>query len=268
MNLLILLIAFAQEKGEEKKFDPDKTKLYVYDGAKKVTLRVDQDGKVELTVPDDDKESARAWKTYQADSLEEFHRKHPGVGKKHGLDRYLGGGSPVLGRDEFEKWWEELKKNRGLLPELPELPDFKNPFEEGDLQKLLEEQKKMFEEFRRRFRSADPVPPPAPAPPAPPAPAPAPPGKEFGIKVDSVGETLRDQLSLTEGEGVSVGELKPGSVAEKAGIQKHDIILKIDGKAVTDKWQFRSDVSDAMKKPGFELEVIRSGKRATLKVRP
>jgi S1-C subfamily serine protease len=87
--------------------------------------------------------------------------------------------------------------------------------------------------------------------------------------VDPVEETLRDQFSLKEGEGVMVGEVKPGSTAEKAGVKKHDVILKLDGKAVGDTWGFRKDVLRALaEKPEFELEILRSGKRQTLKVKP
>ena len=57
-------------------------------------------------------------------------------------------------------------------------------------------------------------------------------------------------------------------MAERTGIRKFDLFLKVDGKAVSDKWQFRTDVLDALGKPGFELELIRAGKRETLKVKP
>jgi S1-C subfamily serine protease len=57
-------------------------------------------------------------------------------------------------------------------------------------------------------------------------------------------------------------------VAEKAGIQQHDIILKLDGKAVGDKWEFRKDVLRALEKGDFDVEILRSGKRQTLKAKP
>jgi serine protease Do len=125
----------------------------------------------------------------------------------------------------------------------------------------MEEQRRQMEDLRKRFRRpAEP----APAPPVVPPPA----GPEFGVKVEPVDETLRDQLSLKEGEGVMVAEVKPGSTAEKAGLRKHDIVLKLDAAAVGDSWQFRKDVLKALERPEFELEVVRAGKRETLKVRP
>jgi serine protease Do len=82
-----------------------------------------------------------------------------------------------------------------------------------------------------------------------------------------VGETLRDQLGLRENEGVLVTEVKPGTVAEKAGVKEHDILLKLEGKAVTDRWQFRADILTALGKPEFEVELLRGGKRQTVKVK-
>ena len=247
MLLLMSLLLSVQDKP-----DLSKTKLFVYDSEKGMTLRVKDDGKVELTVKED-----KADKTYTADTTAEFEKKYPEVVKKNGLQKYLrpqaGGGT----QDEFDRWWGELKKGRRIIPELP---DF-NPLDQ-DWDKFLEDQRKRMEEFRRdvQKRFADPNP-------GAPAPPPVPGGREFGVKIDSVGETLRDQLSLKEGEGVLVGEIKPGSVAEKSGLKQHDIILKLDGKAVGDKWEFRKDVLKALEKPEFELEILRGGKKETLKAK-
>src|SRR5207247_2101204 len=156
---------------------------------KGMTLRVKDDGKVELTVKED-----KAEKTYSAESADELERKYPEVVKKNGVGKYLrpqGGGA----KNDVEKWFDDLR-NRRLVPELP---DLNNPFDE-DFEKLLEE---LGKGMRKRFGDRVPQ---APAPQAPPAPSPAPAGKEFGVKIDSVGDTLRDQLGLKEGDGVLVGE--------------------------------------------------------------
>jgi len=244
--------ALAQDR-QEKKVDLEKVRLFVYDAAKGITLRVEADGKVGLTVA----EEGKAPKTFSADSVEEFRKKHPEAMRSHSLERYLGG-PRVVSPEEFDKWWEDFRKNRRLLPDVPGLRD---PFGE-DWQKWMDDQRKQWDEFRRLFRRPGQEPGPAPAPENAPA------GREFGIKVGAVSETLRDQLSLKEEEGVAVEEVKPGSVAEKAGIRKHDIILKVDGKPVADKWQFRRDVADAMGTKGFDLEVLRGGRRETLKAEP
>ncbi len=251
------LAALAQDKQDrEKKVDLEKAKLFVYDASKGITLRVETDGKVELTVKEEGKEQ----KTFKADSVEEFRKSHPDAVRRHSLERYLGG-PRVLAPEEFDKWWEDFKKNRRFIPDVP---DFRDPFDE-DWQKWMEEQRKQFDDLRRLFRRPGQEPGPPPAPDNVPAPPPG--GREFGIRVGAVPETLRDQLSLKEGEGVVVEEVKPGSVAEKTGLRKHDIILKVDGKAAADKWQFRKDVQEALGKKEFDLEVVRGGKRETLKAK-
>jgi len=239
MLALVALLAF------QDKPDLSKTKLFIYDAEKGITLRVKDDGKVELTVKEE-----KADKTYSADSAEEFEKKHPELVKKHGLRKFLGSKGGVA-QDEFEKWWDELKKGRRFVPELPE---FGSPLDE-ETEKWLED---MMKGMRKRL--------PLPAP-KDPAPAPAPSGKEFGVRIESVGETLRDQLSLKEGEGVLVGDVKPGSVAEKSGLKQHDIILKLDGKAAGDKWEFRKELLKSLDKPEFDVEILRGGKRETLKAK-
>jgi membrane-associated protease RseP (regulator of RpoE activity) len=161
--------------------------------------------------------------------------------------------------DDLDQLFRDFRRG---LPEMPAVPRF-DPFD-ADVEKWMEEQRKYMEDLRRRFRGpAAPVPPPPAAPPAP-----VPSGPEFGVKVDPVEETLRDQLSLKAGEGVMVGEVKPGSLADKAGLKKHDIILKLDGSPVGDTWGFRKDVLKALERPEFELGILRGGKPETLKVKP
>jgi len=254
MELLLCLMAFQ----DPPKADLERTKLFVYDASKGMTLRVRDDGKVELKVTEEDKDGHKSTRTYAADSADEFARKHPDVVRRHALDRYLPSTAPVA-QNEFERWWDEFKKQRAPFPE------FKDPFEDPDWEKWMKDQRERMEELRRLFRRPG-------VEPAPPAPAPVPGprepgGREFGISLESVGETLRDQLSLKEGEGVMVTEVKPDSAAAKAGLQKHDIILKLDGKAVADKWQFRRDVLAALAKPEFELDIVRGGKRETIKAK-
>jgi hypothetical protein len=245
--MMWMVAALSLMPAQDSKVDLEKARLFVYDAAKGITLRVDADGRVDLTVTGEGKEK----KTYSADSVDEFRKKHADEMRKHGLERYLAGPRPVA-PEEFEKWWEDFRKNRRFIPDVP---GFRDPFDE-DWQKWMDDQRKQFDELRRLFRRPGQEP------------APAPGGREFGIRVGAVPETLRDQLSLGESEGIVAEEVKPGSVAEKAGLRKHDIILKVDGKAVADKWQFRRDVQEALGKKEFSLEILRGGKRETLQAKP
>jgi hypothetical protein len=234
MDLLLGLILLLQE--EPKKADLVRTKLYVFDAEKGMTLRVRDDGAVELTVRE-----GEARKTYSAESVDELRRRHPDVLRKSGASKHLPGGPA----GDFDRLWEELGRNRRLF-------EFKGPAGE-EFDEWMKEQFKLFDDLRKG----------APAP----APLEAPAGRELGITVDGVGETMRDQLGLKEGEGLMVSEVKPGSTAARGGLQRHDLILKVDGKAVGDRWQFRRDVLEALGKGEFDLELLRAGKRQTLRMK-
>jgi hypothetical protein len=259
LTLLLLPMLVPQDSKAEKKVDLENTRLLVFDSARNMTLKILNDGKVELTVQEEDKaEGRKVSKTYAAASAAEFRTKYPELVKKYELSRPLGGADDrkMLTQDEFEEWWKKLKKG---VPDLAPVPGLDQPFDE-DLQKFLDEQ---LGRLRRPFRF--------PRDPNPddraPRQAPVPGGRELGVRVQEVGETLRDQLSLKENEGVIVTEVRPGSLAEKAGLKEHDILLKLDGKAVTDRWQFRAEILSALGKPEFELEILRSGKRDSVKVK-
>ncbi len=258
MLTLLLLSMLAQDPKPEQKLDLENTKLLVFDAAREMTLKILKDGKVELTVEEEDKTAEKKVpKTYAATNAAEFRTKHPELVKKYELGRYLGGEHPKkLGQDEFEEWWKELKKG---VPELGPVPGLDQPFDE-DMQKFFDEQ---FGRLRRPFKfPKNPT-----DPPEAPKQAPVPGGRELGVRVQEVGETLRDQLSLRENEGVIVTEVKSGSVAEKAGLKEHDILLKLDGKTISDRWQFRADILSVFGKPEFQLDVLRSGKKETVKVK-
>lgn len=256
---LLLALAALQDPKPEQKLDVENTKLLVFDAARGITFRIQNDGKVELTVREEGQDGKKTSKTFAAASAEEFRKKHPDLVRKYELGRHLGGGPAErrgVGQDEFEEWWQKLKKG---VPDLGPMPGLDQPFDE-ETYKLLEEQ---LGRLRRPFRL--PVDPAQPDP--APRQAPVPGGRELGVKVQDVGETLRDQLSLKANEGVLVTEVKPGSLAEKSGFKEHDILVKLEGKAVTDRWQFRADVLGALGKPEFEVELLRGGKREKILVR-
>jgi len=250
MVALLLLLALQ----EPQKVDLENTKLLLFDSAKGITLRIQTDGKVELTVRESDKDGKKSSKTVVEPSAAEFRTKHPDLVKKYELGRHLGQENRPLAQDEFDEWWKNLRRG---VPPLGPVPGLDQPFDE-DLQKYLEEQ---FGKLRRPLRRFE-VP-----QDDPPRQTPIPGGRELGVKVQEVGETLRDQLSLKENEGVLVTEVKPGSLAEKVGLKEHDILIKLEGKTVTDRWQFRADVLSALGRPEFDMEILRGGKKETVKVK-
>jgi hypothetical protein len=122
---------------------------------------------------------------------------------------------------------------------------------EDEWTRWIEKQREEMEELRKLFR-------------APGAPASE---REFGLRVEGVEETLRQQLGLKDGEGLQVAEVKPGSAADRAGLKKHDLVLAFDGRPAGDRWAFRRDVLAGLD-GGFELLILRGGKRETVRVKP
>jgi membrane-associated protease RseP (regulator of RpoE activity) len=78
---------------------------------------------------------------------------------------------------------------------------------------------------------------------------------------------LRTHLQLAEGTGIVVEDVVPDSPAEKAGLQKHDIILRANDDMVDSMETLQTHVQTAKDK-AIELEVIRLGKETTVKVTP
>src|SRR5262249_46785080 len=64
------------------------------------------------------------------------------------------------------------------------------------------------------------------------------PGRDarLGVRVDPASDELAEQLDLPKGHGLVVREVVPESAAAKAGIKPHDILLELNGKPVTNRY--------------------------------
>ncbi len=71
---------------------------------------------------------------------------------------------------------------------------------------------------------------------------------------------------VTDGDGVRIAELRPGTPAESAGLRDGDIVTAIDGKAVEAADELRQSI-DA-KRPGdsVDLTIVRGGAERTIEV--
>ncbi len=88
------------------------------------------------------------------------------------------------------------------------------------------------------------------------------------------GDSREDQPKLglkaqdaEDGKGVSVMDIVPGSVAEKAGLKKGDVILTFDGEAVNDAEELVEKVNDARNKGKVPVTILREGKNQNLDLR-
>ena len=91
---------------------------------------------------------------------------------------------------------------------------------------------------------------------------------QLGITVLKIPSEQASQLGVTEGPGVVVYQVQPGSGADRAGLRRGDIITALNGTPVTDSNSFRNAIANSP--PGAEvtLTVKRDGTerqvRATL----
>jgi len=204
------------------------------------SLRVTGDGHVEMTVQENGED-----KTYKADSMEEFTKKYPEVAREYGIGR--GGMRHWKMQDpaEFAKKLEEWRKQFGTF-------DFGT--NDPELKKLLEHPEQLFQEHHARKGEAKPEPEEVPT------------GARLGVRLAPLSDVLADQLGLDAHQGALVAEVEAGSPAEKAGVKANDVLVKVDGKNAAGIEGIRATVADALKKKEFDVEVLRHGKRETLKV--
>jgi serine protease Do len=75
----------------------------------------------------------------------------------------------------------------------------------------------------------------------------------MGAEVNEMNSAVAKQLNITNLEGAYITYLQQGSAAEKAGLLKNDILLKLDDKVI----EFRSDFDEyiAYKSPGDKIKI-------------
>jgi hypothetical protein len=87
------------------------------------------------------------------------------------------------------------------------------------------------------------------------------PMERIGLRTEPLSPVARAQLVILE-DAIAVEEVKPGSIAARAGVQRYDIVFSVDGRPA------RSDEDiENLARPGdHEIAIMRAGKRDTLRV--
>jgi serine protease Do len=75
----------------------------------------------------------------------------------------------------------------------------------------------------------------------------------LGVTIQNLTPELAKQFDLKEDKGCLVGDVVEGGPAEKAGLQRGDVIVEFDGKKVDDPNQLRNMVANT--EPGKEVKV-------------
>lgn len=89
---------------------------------------------------------------------------------------------------------------------------------------------------------------------------------KLGVGIQPLTDVLAEQFNAKGKKGVLVNQVMSGSAADKAGVQRDDIITAINGEATEDPNSLRNKVAGT--KPGTEIEItiLRNGEEKQINV--
>ncbi len=88
----------------------------------------------------------------------------------------------------------------------------------------------------------------------------------IGVSIQNVTRELAEQFHLPDNRGAIITQVNKGSPAEKAGLKAGDVIVRINGRGVSDTGQLRNLVAAATPGSDARIVVIRNGKEETYTV--
>jgi len=87
----------------------------------------------------------------------------------------------------------------------------------------------------------------------------------LGVSVENLGDQLAEYFGVKGGEGVLVRSVKKGSPADGAGLRAGDVIVKVEGEAVSDSADLRSALRERRGKT-FPLTIVRDRREQSVSV--
>ena len=88
----------------------------------------------------------------------------------------------------------------------------------------------------------------------------------LGITVIDVDDVIANQNNMMRPAGVLINSITPGLPADAAGLQRGDVITRIDGRKIKDSNDFRKFL-ETKSGAGIDLVILRSGSRKTVTVK-
>jgi len=86
----------------------------------------------------------------------------------------------------------------------------------------------------------------------------------LGVGIQRMTDDIAGALGLPKDQGEIIGRVEPGGPGAKAGLRAGDVVVAINGEAVTPERTLSSLVANAAPGSSIRLDVIRDGKRQTL----
>lgn len=91
--------------------------------------------------------------------------------------------------------------------------------------------------------------------------------RQIGVNVSSLTKQLGDYFGVAEGKGILINNVNENSAADKAGLKAGDVIIEIEGKAISNTMDLIRGINE--KKEGeVSLTILRNKNRQTVKVSP
>ncbi len=88
----------------------------------------------------------------------------------------------------------------------------------------------------------------------------------LGVTIQPLTPELSKQFNIKEERGVLVGDVVEDGPAEKAGLQRGDVIVEYEGKKIEEPSQLRNMVANTEPGQQVEMKIIRDDKKETKKV--
>ena len=88
----------------------------------------------------------------------------------------------------------------------------------------------------------------------------------IGLWLQDMTDALARALDLEKSEGVLVADVEAGGPADRAGIERGDVIVKCDGETIRDGSQLKNKVAMTEPDSSLKLVLIRDGARQEVKV--
>ncbi|MDR1875167.1 MAG: Do family serine endopeptidase [Synergistaceae bacterium] len=86
----------------------------------------------------------------------------------------------------------------------------------------------------------------------------------LGISVQTLTKEFAEAYNIQAEEGVIVGDVFPDSAAERAGLQRGDVVISVDREKAKDVAAFVNKIRSFGPNAEIKLEIVRGGKKLTL----
>jgi serine protease Do len=88
----------------------------------------------------------------------------------------------------------------------------------------------------------------------------------LGISAEDLKGQLGNYFGAPNGEGILVREVRPGTAAERAGLKAGDVIVKVDGRAVSSLQELRVQMRRKSESKSVNLTILRRGTEIILPI--